>query len=54
VEGRVDAVQHEGLAGRVEDEGVVAVVGGAGAIVLVFVALIVEAEVVGTVVGGLL
>lgn len=54
MEGRVDAVQHKCLACGVEYEDVVAVVGGADAIVLVLVALVVEAEVVGSVFGGLL
>jgi hypothetical protein len=54
VEGRVYAVQHEGFACGVEDEDVVAVVGGADAIVLILVALVVEAEVVGFIFGGFL
>jgi hypothetical protein len=54
VKGGVDAVQHKGFARGVEDEDVVAVVGGADAIVLVLVALVVEAEIVGVVLGGLL
>lgn len=54
MEGRVDAVQHKSFARGVEDEDVVAVVSGADAIVLVLVALVVEAEVVRFVFGGFL
>lgn len=50
----IDAVQYEGLARGIEYEGIVVVFGGSYAIVLISVALVVEANVVGTVFGRLL
>lgn len=47
-------MQYESLANRVEDEDVVAVVGGTDAIILVLVPLIIEPEVVRVVLGGFL
>ena len=47
-------MQYESLAKGVEDEDVVAVVGGTDAIVLVLVSLIIEPEVVRVVLGGFL
>ena len=54
MEGRVDSVQYESLANGVEDEDVIAIVGGTDAIVLVLVPLIIETKVIGVVLGGFL